>query len=150
MSYYSEPNPYHPPDRFAPSMAGMPPPGFPPPTPGVWYCYVVYCLLMAVLYLFCLVGGGAMIAFADEIAAQDSSPNAAMEVVIVGAVLAVMGGALLLMYGIAPLLPKTKGAWIYGFVTIGLGMTSACTLPFCIGLLIFWLQPKTRAFFKAG
>jgi hypothetical protein len=34
-------------------------------------------------------------------------------------------------------------------VTIGLGMTSACTLPICIPLLIFWLKPETKAFFHA-
>jgi hypothetical protein len=149
MSYYSEQNPYYPQDRFAPGMPAMPPPGFPPATPTVWYFYIVYCVLMALLYLLCLGGGLAMIAFADEIAAQDptSSPT---EGLIIGSVLAVMGGGLLLMYGIAPLLPKSKGAWIYGFVTIGLGMTSACTLPFCIGLLIFWLRPETKAFFRAA
>lgn len=150
MSYYSEQNPYHPPDRFAPSTPAMLPPGFPPATPTVWYFYIVYCVLMALLYLLCLGGGLAMIAFADEIAAQDPDPTSPTETLIIGSVLAVMGGALLLMYGIAPLLPKSKGAWIYGFVTIGLGMTSACTLPFCIALLIFWLRPETKAFFRAG
>ena len=142
MSYYSDPNPYRPAAAFPPA----PGPSFPPPTPGVWYCYIAYCLFMALLYL-AVVGLGVMfIALAETIAAEDSE-HSAMEMIVMGTVFCVMGGVLMLMYAVAPLLPKSKASWIYGFVTIGFGMTSACTLPFCIPLLIFWLKPETKAFF---
>lgn len=149
MSYYSDQNPYQPASPFGPPPSSYMPPAYPPPMPGVWYGYIVYCVLMALLYLLCLGGGVLIIAVADQIAADDPSPGARTEAIVMGSVLAVMGGVLMLMYAIAPLLPRSKGAWIYGFVTIGIGMTSACTLPFCIALLIFWLKAETKAFFHA-
>lgn len=146
MSYYSDPNPYQPPPPgFAPKPQWQDPY---PATPGVWYGYLIYCILMAMLYLACLGLGIVFIAFADQLSADDPDMSAT-EATIMGTVFAVMGGVMFLMYAIAPVLPKSKAAWIYGFVTIGIGMTSACTLPFCIALLIFWLKPETKAFFRA-
>jgi hypothetical protein len=37
--------------------------------------------------------------------------------------------------------------WTYDLVIICLGMTSACFLPACIPLLIFWLKPETKHYF---
>jgi hypothetical protein len=37
--------------------------------------------------------------------------------------------------------------WTYNLVVICVGMTSACFLPFCIPLLIFWLKPEVKAHF---
>jgi hypothetical protein len=149
MSYYSDQNPYQPSYGQPPLAKFEPGLGYPPPTPGVWYFYVAYCLFMALLYLAVVGLGLLFIVAAEPIAAEDSRHSAA-EMIVVGAVLCIMGGVLLLMYAVAPLLPKSKAAWIYGFVTIGIGMTSACTLPFCIPLLIFWLKPETKAFFRAN
>jgi hypothetical protein len=55
-----------------------------------------------------------------------------------GVLTAVVGGAFFL--------PRTPGAWIYHTVIICLGMTSQL-LPISVILLIFWLQPATRAYF---
>jgi hypothetical protein len=146
MSYYSDPNPYQSPYQPAPSFP-PPGPGFPPPTPGVWYGYIAYCLFMALLYLAVVALGVLFLVVGSSLPLNEPDDPSPTEMIIMGSVFCVMGGVLMLMYGIAPLLPKRKGAWIYGFVTIGIGMTSACTLPFCIPLLIFWLRPETKAFF---
>ena len=37
--------------------------------------------------------------------------------------------------------------WTYDLVVICLGMTSACFLPACVPLLIFWLKPETKRYF---
>ena len=54
---------------------------------------------------------------------------------------------LLVVFAVAPFLPRRKWVWIYDLVVICLGMTSCCTLPVCIALLIFWIRPETRQFF---
>jgi hypothetical protein len=37
--------------------------------------------------------------------------------------------------------------WVFGLVLICLGLSSACCLPACIPLLIFWLKPEMKAFY---
>jgi hypothetical protein len=108
--------------------------------PPVWFWYVGYCVAMALLYLF-------FMAFMMLIPAiDDSSPP---ESVVVAIVIALFCFPLFLLYAVAPFLPRTKFAWYYGFVTICIGFTSCCTLPFAIALLIFWLKPETRAYLNA-
>ena len=45
------------------------------------------------------------------------------------------------------LLPPRPWAWIFHLVLICIGMTSGCTLPASVALLIFWLKPETRVYF---
>jgi hypothetical protein len=89
----------------------------------------------------------AFLAMPSEMLEDADSPEA---VRIQGVVLIVMGVGLFLLYAIAPFLPRSKFAWIYGFVTIGIGLTSCCTLPFCIPLLIQWLKPEVKSYLNAG
>lgn len=138
MSQFSDPSPYQSP-RFAYEQS------LPARTPGVWTWYIVYCVAMTLLYLFVVAIGVGFIVGSQKLADEEASPE---QVMMMGGIFAVIGGVLMLMYAIAPFLPKSKAAWIYGFVTIGIGMTSACTLPICIPLLIFWLKPETKAFFR--
>jgi hypothetical protein len=58
-----------------------------------------------------------------------------------------LGIPLMVVFAIAPFLPKKPWVWIYGIVLIGLGMTSVCCLPATIPLLIFWIKPETQQFF---
>jgi hypothetical protein len=37
--------------------------------------------------------------------------------------------------------------WIYGLVLICFGMTSACCLPACVPLLIFWIKPEVKRYY---
>jgi hypothetical protein len=139
MNQFSDPSPYQSP-QFVYEQQYLP-----VRTPGVWTWYIVYCVAMALLYLMVLAIGALMLTFSAEIADDEMNPEQA---VIMGGMFTVLGGVLMLMFAVAPFLPKTKAAWIYGFVTIGIGLTSACTLPICIPLLIFWLKPETKMFFK--
>ena len=44
-------------------------------------------------------------------------------------------------------LPPRLWVWIYGIVLIAVGFTSACCIPFCVPLLIYWLKPEAKAYF---
>jgi hypothetical protein len=108
--------------------------------------YVIYCVLMALLYVLCF-GLGALFLSLDP-ATLEATDEDAMVLKIQGGMFMVISIPLVILYGAAPFLPKRKWAWIYGFVTIGIGLTSACCLPASIPLLIFWLKPETKAFFN--
>ena len=108
--------------------------------PGVWTWYCVYCAAMALLYLACLGFGLLMLA-----APEEEVPDK----YIMGIVLPIICLPLLVLYAAAPFLPRSKFAWFYGFATIGIGLTSCCTLPFSIGLLIYWLKPELKAYLNA-
>ena len=114
------------------------------PKPAVWNWYVLYCVLMAVLYLAVTIVGATMFVFATDWA--DSVDEDAIVLRVQGALFAATGFALFWLYAVAPLLPKKKVAWIMGFITIGVGMTSACCLPATIPLLIFWLKDDLKAY----
>ena len=122
------------------------PPGpetwYPSPTPGVWPWFIVYCVVMAILYLF--VAGAGSIFFVIDPAELEMDP---VEAKIMGTVYVGIGLMLLVPFALGPFLPRRKWVWVYDLVLICLGMTSCCTLPACIALLIFWIKPETRYFF---
>src|SRR5687767_7715066 len=127
-------NPFSDPYR-SPQFA--PPPPLPHgQRPAVMTWYMVYCVAMALLYFLCVVFGALMLTAPGELADGEETPDV---IFMQGMILTVLGAALLFLYGAAPFLPRSKFAWIYGFVTIGIGFTSCCTLPFSIALLVFWL-----------
>ena len=111
-------------------------PGGNGPKPQVWTWYVVFALAMAFMYLMCLGGGAMLAALAEN--EQDK---------VQGVIMAVIGLPLLGLYGSAPFFPKRPWAWTFHLVLIALSGTSACCIPVCIPLVIFWLKPETKAFF---
>lgn len=112
--------------------------------PKLWKWYVPYCVAMALLYLACLIGGLAMTFNASWMANEAEEPP--MLFLIQGIALAIIGGGLFVLYATALLLPRRKLAWILGFVTIGVGLTSACCWPASIPLLIFWLKEDNKRY----
>lgn len=110
-------------------------------TPPVYRWFVAYCIFMALLYLS-LAGMGIVFMFIEP--DRDMS---ATEAKIMGAVLLIIGLAFFVPYAVAPFLPRQSWVWILGLVLICIGLTSACCLPACIPLLIFWLKPEMKAFY---
>ena len=110
--------------------------------PAVWTWYIVYCVAMALLYLF-VIGAGIFLLTVDPAWLEED----AMLLWIEGILFIGLGLLLMVLFAIAPFLPKKPWVWIYGIVLIGLGMTSACCLPATIPLLIFWIKPETQQFF---
>jgi hypothetical protein len=129
---YQSPQPF--PTGYVPLAPGQ--------KPAVWFWYVAYCTVMALLYLGCI--GFVLIAFA--VAAEEISPS---EKLTLGLILTVLFLPLFLLYAAAPFLPPSRFAWVYGFFTIGIGFTSCCTLPFSIALIIQWIKPEVRGYFNA-
>lgn len=101
---------------------------------------------MAALYLGCFAFGIVLLYFREEIAEWPPKDDPAMFLVY-GVVLVVMGAVLHTVYMTAFFLPRRPWAWIVHLVLISLGLTSCCTLPASIPLLVFWLKPETRLWF---
>jgi predicted Co/Zn/Cd cation transporter (cation efflux family) len=102
-------------------------------------------VIFALLYAACVVGCAFALAFAPQLA--DELEEELLPVQMQFGIMLVVSVPLFILFAVAPLLPKKKWAWIYGFVPICIGLTSCCSLPFSIPLLIFWLKPETKAFF---
>ena len=113
-----------------------------PLAPGVWPWFIVYCVVMALMYL-CVAGIGSVFFFVDP-GELEMEP---FEAVAAGVIYSGLGVSLLAVFAVAPFLPRRKWVWIYDLVVICVGMTSCCTLPACVALLIFWIRPETRQFF---
>ena len=112
-----------------------------PATPPVYKWFVVYCILMALLYMTT-----AIIGIVFMFIEPDREMSAA-EAKIMGSVFLILGLALFVPYAIAPFLPRKSWVWVLGLVLICIGLSSACCLPACIPLLIFWLKPEMKAFY---
>ena len=111
-----------------------------------WFWYVVYCVAMLLLSVLVAVIGVFLVAFADKIGESDEER---LEMLITGAVYAVISVPFAIAFALAPFLKRGRLGWVYGIVMIALGMTSCCTVPICIPLLIFWLKPELRTFLNA-
>ena len=110
-------------------------------TPPAYKWFVVYCVLMALVYLVTAVMG---IVF---MFAEPDRDMSAEEARLMGAVFLILGLVFFVPYALAPFLPRTSWVWVFGLVLICIGLSSACCLPACIPLLIYWLKPEMKAFY---
>jgi hypothetical protein len=148
MAYYGSGPAWQPPP---PGGWQNPPPGsgwqYQPPvnvaaSDGAYRWFKVYVAVMAAVYLLAMLGGAFF--FVVDLG---GTPEEVTEQRLMGAIYAAFGLGLLVLYGIGLFMPKRPWAWIYGIVLIAIGMTSCCTLPATIPLLIFWLKPEMKARF---
>lgn len=112
-----------------------------PAVPPVYKWFIAYCIFMALLYLGTALMG---IVF---IAAEPDAEMGEAEAKIMGSVFLVMGIVFGAGYAFGPFLPRQSWGWVFGLVLICIGLTSACCLPACIPMLIFWVKPEMKAFF---
>lgn len=110
--------------------------------PAVWRWYVVYCISTVLMYLIFFVAVGFLIVYSEELS-EFSENNPSLWLLVL---MALSGIPFAILYAVAPFL-EGKGAWIVGFITIGMGFTSPCCVPACVPLLIFWLKPETKQYF---
>jgi drug/metabolite transporter (DMT)-like permease len=96
---------------------------------------------MALLYLLAAVMGVVFLFIEPD---RDMS---ALEAKIMGSLFLILGFVFFGAYALAPFLPRKSWVWVFGLVLICIGLTSACCLPVCIPLLIFWLKPEMKAFY---
>lgn len=129
-------NPYSPESQqYAPrpAVAG------PPPAVITWQ--IVYVVAMALLYVLVAILGIVLLVYSDTIAADDPTTDP-MEFRIMGGVYAVLGFGLMLLFIGGIFLRRGMVGWVYNLVLIVLGLTSCCTWPATIPLLIFWIKGK--------
>lgn len=111
------------------------------PAPPVYRWFVIYCVCMALLYLV-TAGMGIVFLFIEP--DQDMSE---VEARVMGVMFLILGLVFFVPYALAPFLPRKSWVWILGLVLICIGLTSACCLPACVPLLIFWLKPEMKDFY---
>jgi hypothetical protein len=68
-------------------------------------------------------------------------------ILVYGIILLVVGAALLVACVAGFFLPRRPLAWIAHLVLISIGLTSCCTIPAPVPLLVAWLKPDLRAWF---
>ena len=112
-----------------------------PATPPVYRWFIVYCILMALLYLI-TAAMGIVFMFVEP----DREMSAA-EAKIMGGVFLILGLVFFVPYALAPFLPRKSWVWVFGLVLICIGLTSMCCLPACIPLLIYWIKPEMKEFY---
>ena len=110
--------------------------------PKVLPWYIAYCILLSLASLLSLVLG---IILSRTDASRLAELDALPPVVYI-----VLGAIFFIPSVIGAFLPRQPKfwKWIYGLVLICIGMPSCCYLPIAIPLLIFWVQPETKKYFK--
>ncbi len=123
-------------------MDNVPPVVHVQPPKVIWW-FKVYAGFMCGLYL--ITAGFSLIFFLADPAKLEIP---AITERAIGALLLVLGlaffGAFLL-----PFIAKPRPwLWTYDLVLICIGMTGACILPASVPLLIYWLRPEAKAYFR--
>lgn len=110
--------------------------------PKVIAWFNAYIIVLCVLYALVAGMGIAFLAVPPE--TLDAGP---IEALFIGFFFIILG--LVLFAGcLLPLLVKPRPwLWTYSLIVICLGMTSACFLPACIPLLIFWIKPGVKQYY---
>ena len=119
---------------------GIPGPRAYPPTVATWQ--IVYVVLMLIMYVAVFIGGAALIIFRETIGQDPDFEMTAGEALIMGSIYAGVGAVLSVLYLVGIFWRRGMGGWIYNLILIALGMTSCCTWPMTIPLLIFWIRDK--------
>lgn len=110
--------------------------------PGVVTWFKAYCGILTFLYLLTSLASLPFFIIRPEDLEMDRLAS-----LILGAFL-LAGGIVLMVASLLPLfLRPRRWVWIYSLVLICLGMTSACFLPMCVPLLIFWFKKETKAYY---
>ena len=115
------------------------------PHPAVKTWQIVYVILMMLLYLAVTVGGVLLILFREKFDAANLEDEAGM--LALGLVYSVIGLGLFMVFGIGLFWRRGMGGWVFNLVLICIGLTSCCTWPMTIPLLIFWIKHKNDVVF---
>lgn len=136
------PSPYQPPNfvdpKYASPLARR---------PGVVVWFRAYCVFMILLYLLVAGLGVVFLLVPEDLLASDPDMTPA-QARFVGTLFMIISLPFAMFYLACVFMPPNKAGWIMGIVAIALGLTSACTLPMTIPLLIFWIKDETRVYYK--
>jgi hypothetical protein len=107
-----------------------------------FFWYRIYCAFMVFLYL-AVAAVGVFLLFISF----DPSEADAAQLRVIGTINLAFGVLFSLLFLVALLLPAKPYTWPVGLIGIIIGITSCCTWPATIPLLIYWIKPETKAFF---
>lgn len=110
--------------------------------PRVVKWFKVYCWILAVLYVLTIPMSLVFLIVSPE---ELEMPWIVARAV--GGILLILDVLLITASLLGAFLSPRPWVWIYGLILICLGMTSACFLPICIPLLIFWIRQETKAYY---
>lgn len=111
-------------------------------TPQVILWFKIYTGFLTFTYLF-VVAFSIFLLFGD----QSNTDMADAEAFIMGSLLLAVGVVLFVICLLPLVLAPRPWLWTFNLVIICLGMSSACFLPVCVPLLIYWLKPEAKAFY---
>jgi Na+(H+)/acetate symporter ActP len=108
---------------------------------------------MVLLYIAVTGFGLFITANADKIVNPDAGigsnqPASTDEALFMGVIYAVLGVVLAIVFAVSLFTPRRFWGWVYNLVMICFGLTSCCFWPATIPLLIFWIKPEVRAWYK--
>ena len=146
-----------PPQLYIPITPGEPPlmpnEGGSQTPPPVMIWYRIFCGAMAAVYLLVLLFGlfmilaPAMMSEVFKLSDPDQMANTVGNMVM-GVIYSVMGFLFFVVYVIGAFLPPRNWCWVAGLVLICLSFTSCCCLPVAIPLMIYWIKPETKLWFR--
>lgn len=110
--------------------------------PKVILWFKVYAAVLAVIYLG--LAAASLIFFLGDPAELGTSREGAL---VIGVLFLLMGLVLFGVFLLPLIVAPMPWLWTYDLVLICIGMTSACFIPACVPLLIFWMKPETKAHF---
>lgn len=111
--------------------------------PGVVGWFHVYCWVLCVVY-FGFAALSLVFFLGDPVELETTRTIA----LLMGTIFLLLGLGLLAACSLPLILKPRPWVWTYDLVIICLGMTSACFLPACVVLLLFWLKPETKNYFS--
>src|SRR5688500_5267307 len=102
--------------------------------PKVILWFKVYAAVLAVTYLG--LAAASLIFFLGDPVELGTSREGAL---VIGVLFLLMGLVLFGVFSLPLIVTPRPWLWTYALVLICIGMTSACFIPACVPLLIFWL-----------
>lgn len=114
--------------------------------PSVVVYYKAYCGFMAFVYLL-VAGMGVLLLALPSFAPTTGGPPDA-EAFIAGSVYLFLGIGLMIPYLLGLVLGRRPWVHTYGIVMIGLTMTSCMCIPVALPLLLAWLKPEVKAWYR--
>ncbi|MEJ7766024.1 MAG: DUF2510 domain-containing protein [Acidimicrobiales bacterium] len=134
-----------PPVQAPPPMPERPAPPSPRPMrpPRGYSWYIRYVIGMVVVYL-CLTAW-ALFQLNSE---PGLTPLEADPLRFQATLILFVGPALCVLFLFGLFIPKRPWGWIYSLLLICWGMTNICAWPITIPLLLKWITPEMKAYFK--
>jgi hypothetical protein len=135
----NKPNPYTPSDEHTLSPDNRSPVVL-NPNPAVKTYQRIYVILMFLMYAAIVVLVVAASFYKDAVARDlEVGP---IEAMILLFILGIISAVLAIVFVVGLFWHRGLGGWIYNLILICIGLTSGCTWPITIPLMIFWIKHK--------